>query len=74
MISSVVLITGALSEMDKAAALAFARAGYGVATSGRRDDVGQEVADELRALGADPAFSRLMIRIQRLSSRSQKAP
>jgi NAD(P)-dependent dehydrogenase (short-subunit alcohol dehydrogenase family) len=73
MISSVVLITGALSGMDKAAALAFARAGYGVATPGRRDDAGQAVADELHALGADASLARLMIRIYNLCQRIAKS-
>jgi NAD(P)-dependent dehydrogenase (short-subunit alcohol dehydrogenase family) len=60
--SSVVLITGALSGIGKAAALAFARAGYRVAASGRRDDAGQALAGELRALGAEAEFFRVDVR------------
>lgn len=59
---SVVLITGALSGIGKAAALAFARAGYRVAISGRRDDAGQALAEGLRALDADTEFFRVDVR------------
>src|SRR5580698_4627192 len=60
--SSVILITGALSGIGKAAALAFARTGCRLAIAGRRDDVGQALADELRALGADAEFFRVDVR------------
>jgi NAD(P)-dependent dehydrogenase (short-subunit alcohol dehydrogenase family) len=57
--SPVVLITGALSEIGKAAAEAFARAGYRIAISGRRDDAGQalcrRVARARRRCGVHPA-------------------
>jgi NAD(P)-dependent dehydrogenase (short-subunit alcohol dehydrogenase family) len=58
----VVLITGALSGIGKATAEAFARAGCRIAISGRRDDAGQALADELRALGADAEFIRVDVR------------
>lgn len=60
--SPVVLITGALSGIGKAAAEAFARAGYRIAISGRRADAGQALVDQLRALGADAEFSRVDVR------------
>jgi len=60
--SPVVLITGALSGIGKAAAQAFAGAGHRIAVSGRRDDAGQALAGELRALGADVEFFRVDVR------------
>src|SRR2546425_8782182 len=47
----VVLITGAVTGIGRATALAFAREGASVAVSGRRDEAGQALAAELRALG-----------------------
>src|SRR5438445_11364008 len=47
----VVLITGAITGIGRATALAFAREGASVAVSGRRDEAGQALAAELRALG-----------------------
>jgi NAD(P)-dependent dehydrogenase (short-subunit alcohol dehydrogenase family) len=58
----VVLITGALSGIGRATALAFARDGAHVAVSGRRDDVGNALADELRALGTEAEFFRVDVR------------
>jgi NAD(P)-dependent dehydrogenase (short-subunit alcohol dehydrogenase family) len=60
--SSVVLITGALAGIGRATALAFARDGARVMVSGRRDDAGQELVSELRALGAEAEFARTDVR------------
>jgi NAD(P)-dependent dehydrogenase (short-subunit alcohol dehydrogenase family) len=49
----VVLITGALTGVGRATALAFAREGARLVVSGRRDSAGQALAAELRALGAE---------------------
>jgi len=54
----VVLITGALTGIGHATALAFARTGAKVVISGRRDDAGQAVMAELRGLGAQAEFIR----------------
>jgi NAD(P)-dependent dehydrogenase (short-subunit alcohol dehydrogenase family) len=62
MTSQVVLITGALTGIGRAAAVAFAQAGYRVAVSGRNADAGQELASELHALGAEAAFIRADVR------------
>jgi NAD(P)-dependent dehydrogenase (short-subunit alcohol dehydrogenase family) len=62
MTTPVVLITGALTGIGRATALAFARAGYRVAVSGRRDDAGHALAVELRALGAEAEFLRADVR------------
>jgi NADP-dependent 3-hydroxy acid dehydrogenase YdfG len=52
----VVLITGALTGIGRAAALAFAEVGSRIVVAGRREDAGQELAEELRALGAQAEF------------------
>jgi NAD(P)-dependent dehydrogenase (short-subunit alcohol dehydrogenase family) len=58
MSNPVVLITGALTGIGRATAFAFARDGADVVVSGRRDDVGEALATELRALGAKAEFIR----------------
>jgi NAD(P)-dependent dehydrogenase (short-subunit alcohol dehydrogenase family) len=54
----VVLITGGLTGIGRATALAFANEGAHVVVSGRRDKEGQELAAELQALGAEASFIR----------------
>jgi NAD(P)-dependent dehydrogenase (short-subunit alcohol dehydrogenase family) len=51
MSQNVVLVTGALSGIGRATALAFARAGDRVVVSGRREDAGVALVADLRALG-----------------------
>jgi NAD(P)-dependent dehydrogenase (short-subunit alcohol dehydrogenase family) len=62
MSTPVVLITGALTGIGRATALAFARDGARIVVSGRRDDAGQTLATELRALGIDAEFVRADMR------------
>jgi len=62
MSSKVVLITGALTGIGRATALAFAREGAGVVVSGRRDDAGQALVIELRELGAEAEYVRADVR------------
>jgi NAD(P)-dependent dehydrogenase (short-subunit alcohol dehydrogenase family) len=57
-----VLITGALSGIGRATALAFARSGARVVVSGRREEQGVLLAKELIELGADAAFFRADVR------------
>ena len=52
----VVLITGALTGIGRATALAFAHAGAHLVVSGRRADAGQALVTELRTLGAQAEF------------------
>jgi NAD(P)-dependent dehydrogenase (short-subunit alcohol dehydrogenase family) len=58
----VVLITGALTGIGRAAALAFAREGSRLIVSGRHEEAGQALAIELRALGAEAEFVRADVR------------
>jgi NAD(P)-dependent dehydrogenase (short-subunit alcohol dehydrogenase family) len=58
----VVLITGALTGIGRATALAFAKEGANIVVSGRRDDAGQALVTELRALGAAAEFVRADVR------------
>ncbi len=56
MTQQVVLITGALTGIGRATAVAFARKGAKVVVSGRHDDKGQDLVKELRALGTEAEF------------------
>jgi NAD(P)-dependent dehydrogenase (short-subunit alcohol dehydrogenase family) len=62
MTKSVVLITGALTGIGRATALAFARERADVVVSGRRDEAGLALVTELRALGAEAEFIRADVR------------
>ena len=62
MSKSVVLITGALTGIGRATALAFARDDADLVVSGRHEDAGQALADELRGLGVEAAFVRADVR------------
>ena len=57
-----VLITGALTGIGRATALAFAYEGARVVVSGRHNDEGQKLANELRKLGAEAEFVRTDVR------------
>jgi NAD(P)-dependent dehydrogenase (short-subunit alcohol dehydrogenase family) len=52
----VVLVTGALTGIGRATALAFAKEGATVVVSGRRTAEGQALEGELRRLGSEAAF------------------
>lgn len=58
----VVLITGALTGIGRATAVAFARGGNRVVVSGRHEDAGQALAGELRGLGGEVEFIRADVR------------
>ena len=58
----VVLITGALTGIGLATARAFAQEGARIVVSGRRDEAGQALAKELRALGAEAEYVQADVR------------
>lgn len=58
----VVLITGALTGIGRATALAFVREGASVVVSGRRDEAGHALAAELRTLGGRAEYLRADVR------------
>jgi NAD(P)-dependent dehydrogenase (short-subunit alcohol dehydrogenase family) len=58
----VVMITGALTGIGRAAAISFARAGNRIVVSGRKADAGQALASELRSIGAEAEFVQADVR------------
>jgi NAD(P)-dependent dehydrogenase (short-subunit alcohol dehydrogenase family) len=58
----VVLITGALTGIGRATAIAFAREGARIVISGRRDEVGQTLVGELREIGVEAEYWRADVR------------
>jgi NAD(P)-dependent dehydrogenase (short-subunit alcohol dehydrogenase family) len=62
MSTPVVLITGALTGIGRATAIAFAKEGARVVASGRREPEGKALEAELRSLGTEAAFIRADVR------------
>jgi NAD(P)-dependent dehydrogenase (short-subunit alcohol dehydrogenase family) len=62
MSTQVVLITGGLTGIGRAAAVAFAKNGAKVVVAGRRDEAGKALAQELRSLGAEAEFINADVR------------
>jgi NAD(P)-dependent dehydrogenase (short-subunit alcohol dehydrogenase family) len=60
--NTVVLITGALTGIGRATALAFAREAHPIVVAGRHDEAGQKLEAELRALGTEAEFVRADVR------------
>ena len=62
--TQVVLITGGLTGIGRATALAFAKEGAQVVVSGRRDEEGQKLVSEIRKAGAEAEFIRADVRCE----------
>ncbi len=62
MSKQVVLITGALTGIGRATAIAAAKAGYKLIVSGRNAETGKALEAELRGLGAEADFIRADVR------------
>jgi NAD(P)-dependent dehydrogenase (short-subunit alcohol dehydrogenase family) len=62
MTAPIILITGALTGIGRATALAFAKDGATVVAAGRREIEGKALEAELRALGAQAAFIKADVR------------
>src|SRR5258706_16435833 len=62
MTTPVVLITGALTGIGRATAIAFAQEGARVVVSGRRDEAGQKLVAELREIGVEAEYWRADVR------------
>src|SRR6202043_91899 len=58
----VVLITGGLTGIGRAAAVALAKKGAKVVVAGRRDEVGNAPGKELRSLGSEAEFIKADVR------------
>jgi NAD(P)-dependent dehydrogenase (short-subunit alcohol dehydrogenase family) len=58
----VVLITGALSGIGRAAAVSFAKDGGPVVVAGRHDEAGKALAEELRSFGSEAEFINADVR------------
>src|SRR5580704_17475223 len=58
----VVLITGALTGIGRAAAVAFAKKGATVVVAGRRDEAAKMLANELRSFGSEAEFVNADVR------------
>ena len=60
----VVLITGALTGIGRATALAFAKEGARIVVAGRRDEAGHKLVAELREIGVEAEYWRADVRYE----------
>jgi NAD(P)-dependent dehydrogenase (short-subunit alcohol dehydrogenase family) len=62
MSTPVVLVTGALTGIGRACAVAFAQSGAKVVAAGRHDEAGKDLVDELRRLGSEAEYVNADVR------------
>ncbi len=67
----VVLVTGALTGIGRATAVAFAKEGARIVVAGRRDAEGKALEAELRGLGAEASFIKADVRRTLLSMKHE---
>ena len=60
--TQVVLITGGLTDIGRAGAVAFAKKGANVVVAGRRDEPGEALVKELRSFGSEGEFINADVR------------
>jgi NAD(P)-dependent dehydrogenase (short-subunit alcohol dehydrogenase family) len=60
----VILVTGALTGIGRAAAVAFAKEGATIVVAGRRDEAGEALAQELRSFGSEAEFVKADVRME----------
>jgi NAD(P)-dependent dehydrogenase (short-subunit alcohol dehydrogenase family) len=60
----VALITGALTGIGRASAIAFAKKGANVVVAGRHDEAGRHLAEQLRSLGSQAEFTNADVRAE----------
>ena len=58
----VILITGGLTGIGRAAAVAFAKKNANVVVAGRRDEAGKALVEELRAFGSQAEYINADVR------------
>src|SRR5580692_7969162 len=71
--AQVVLVTGGLTGIGRATALAFAKEGAQVVISGRHDEEGQKLVSEIRKTGAEAEFIRADVRQEDVRNLIDKA-
>jgi NAD(P)-dependent dehydrogenase (short-subunit alcohol dehydrogenase family) len=64
MSNPIVLITGGLTGIGRAAAVAFAKKGAKVVVAGRRDEAGKALVRELRSFGSEAEFFNADVRME----------
>ena len=70
----VVLITGALTGIGRAAAVAFAKKGAKLVVAGRRDEAGKALVKELRSFGSEAEFINADVRKEDNVAHSSRRP
>jgi NAD(P)-dependent dehydrogenase (short-subunit alcohol dehydrogenase family) len=60
----VIMVTGALTGIGRAAAVAFAKQGATIVVAGRRNQAGEALAQELRCFGSEAEFVKADVRME----------
>jgi NAD(P)-dependent dehydrogenase (short-subunit alcohol dehydrogenase family) len=68
----VVLITGGLTGIGRATAVAFAKKGANVVVAGRHDEAGKALVKELRSFGSEAEFINADVMLTRFTGTAEK--